>query len=132
VIAQADGGEGAEGAEEKGAKAEEAAGAAAGAEEVTRGDTYVRGVEARAAAAAGVLAGVWARGAPRYAPHPEVAECALTCVRLRGAGEAAALHVQATSPPYLPISPLDLRPRCTCNPNPNPNSNPNPRPCSIR
>ena len=71
MIAQADGGEGAEGAEE-------AAEAAAGAEEVERGDTHVRGVEARAAAAAGVLAGVWARGAPRYAPHPEVAECTLT------------------------------------------------------
>ena len=99
MIAQADGGEGAEGAEEKGAKAEEAAEAAAGTEEVSTGDTHVRGVEARAAAAAGVLAEVWARGAPRYAPHPEVAECALTCVRLRGAGEAAALHVQAVLDP---------------------------------
>ena len=78
MIAQADGGEGAEGAEEKGAKAEEAAEAAAGTEEVERGDTHVRGVEARAAAAAGVLAEVWARGVPRYAPHPEVAECTLT------------------------------------------------------
>ena len=79
MIAQADGGEGAEGAEEKGAKAEEAAEAAAGTEEVvSRGDTHVRGVEARAAAAAGVLAEVWARGALRYAPHPEVAECTLT------------------------------------------------------
>ena len=75
MIAQADGGEGAEGAEEKGANAEEAAEAAAGAGEVSRGDTHV---EARAAAAAGVLAEVWARGAPRYAPHPEVAECTLT------------------------------------------------------
>ena len=77
MIAQADGGEGAEGAEEKGAKAEEAAEAVAGPEKVARGATDVRGVEARAAAAAGVLAGVWARRAPRYAPHPEVAEYTL-------------------------------------------------------
>ena len=75
VLGQADGGEAAE--------EEETAGAAKAA----RGAAYVRGVEARAAAAAVVLAEVWARGAPRYAPHPELEACALTCVRLRGVGE---------------------------------------------
>jgi hypothetical protein len=76
VLGQAGGGEAAE---------EEAA--AASAAKAASGRAYVRGLEARAVAAAAVLEQVWARGAPRYAPHPEVEACALTCVRLRGVGE---------------------------------------------
>ena len=90
VLDQADSGEAAE---------EEQAAAQAGAARAARGRAYVSGVEARAVAAAAVLTEVWARGAPRYAPHPEVAACALTCVKLRGVGEAAALHVHAVLDP---------------------------------